>query len=255
MKKVFLALVAIYAVFCTQHLSAQTQINQASLSSGTYNITSPGSYILTSNLTVSAQGANAIYISTSNVDLNLNGFTVIGPLACNGTSCNSSLASVGIESIGTNNEIHNGSISGFYYDIYSTSGSIHDMRLSSCVYCVFGTYLDVRHASVSGATQDGIYALYSTLSENVIGQSYGIGITALNCSVLNNTVTGMNGSGISATSSTVMSNTTNNNTGWGISMSNGYLGGNTMFNNTSGDQNLSGYAVTTKNNACSKGAC
>jgi hypothetical protein len=85
---------AVFALTMVAGLPAQAvdgvvEINQAKiLSSGgfPYNITQPGSYRLTSNIDVSGQptpqNVTAITINAHNVTLDLNGFTIQGPVSC-----------------------------------------------------------------------------------------------------------------------------------------------------------------------------
>ncbi|HUU44069.1 MAG TPA: hypothetical protein VMX57_09830, partial [Planctomycetota bacterium] len=56
-------------------------------------ITLPGSYVLTGDLTVSDPGTSAILVSASRVSLDLNGFSVTGGAVCSG-------AGAGIECTG-----------------------------------------------------------------------------------------------------------------------------------------------------------
>src|SRR6266700_7689406 len=55
-----------------------------------YTITQPGSYRLSGNLTVPDANTTAIQVMADNVTIDLNGFSIIGPMVCNGfpvTSC------------------------------------------------------------------------------------------------------------------------------------------------------------------------
>jgi hypothetical protein len=57
-------------------------------------IDTSGSYRLTSNLTLPDTATGAIEISTDNVDLDLNGFTILGPATCTATISGSFLTAV-----------------------------------------------------------------------------------------------------------------------------------------------------------------
>ena len=62
-------------------------INQASVMAAggfPYVITQSGSYRLSGNLTVPS-GVDGIDINADNVTLDLNGFSIVGPVTCNGT--------------------------------------------------------------------------------------------------------------------------------------------------------------------------
>ena len=78
-------------------------------------ISVPGSYRLTSNLTVPDVNTTAILVSANDVTIDLNGFAIIGPNLCAGNpaSCSSSGAGVGIDAFGTENiKVFNGTVRG-----------------------------------------------------------------------------------------------------------------------------------------------
>jgi len=58
-------------------------------------ITQPGSYRLSGNLTVPDANTTAITIAASNVTIDLNGFSILGPVVCTGTSSVTSCAPAG----------------------------------------------------------------------------------------------------------------------------------------------------------------
>lgn len=77
-------------------------------------ITEPGSYILTSNLSVNVN-TTAILIQTDDVTLDLNGFTISGPVSCSGfpATCTQSGFGIGIDGQGHENiTIRNGTVRG-----------------------------------------------------------------------------------------------------------------------------------------------
>ena len=83
-------------------------------------ITQPGSYRLTSNLVSSLTNTNVIRIESSNVTLDLNGFSIIGPRTCTGMGTglvcdNGGMTSDGINGPNniTNITIKNGKVMGF----------------------------------------------------------------------------------------------------------------------------------------------
>ncbi len=85
--------------------------------SGGYPITltEPGSYILTSNLSTISASQTLILVNASNVQIDLNGFALLGPTSCSGStvSCTGTGIGNGI-SAGSQNyvTIRNGSIRG-----------------------------------------------------------------------------------------------------------------------------------------------
>lgn len=61
-------------------------------------ISQPGSYRLSSNLTVPSGDTSAIQIAADNVTLDLNGFAILGPVDCT-RGCNSSAVGVGVQTL------------------------------------------------------------------------------------------------------------------------------------------------------------
>lgn len=83
-------------------------------------ISQPGAYRLTSNLDVTGrvpkpENVTAIEIEAENVDLDLDGFQLLGPTRCPGpaTPCSPVGMGVGIFSLGDGSSVHDGSITGF----------------------------------------------------------------------------------------------------------------------------------------------
>lgn len=99
------------------------EINAACRSAGCFpgddpgapiQITEPGSYILTSNLSVNVN-TTAILIQTDDVTLDLNGFTISGPVSCSGfpATCTRSGIGTGIDGQSQGNiTIRNGTVRG-----------------------------------------------------------------------------------------------------------------------------------------------
>jgi hypothetical protein len=233
-KKILLALTAFVATLCCQQLAAQTQINQANISSFPYVINKPGSYVLTSNLTVPSGAGYGIYISSPNVTVNLNGFAITGSLVCTVSSCNSNTVTYGIYSAVQGATVENGFVSGFFYDVEVANGSIKDMTVSSAYIGIYGSLTNIHHNVAMNCAGYGIYAYFGTVSDN--------------------TVNSIGDYGIYAGSATVM----NNNVSWskfqGIVVNTGLATGNSVMYNTSADLVLS-YGAVGSNNACSNGPC
>jgi hypothetical protein len=98
-------------------------------------ISQPGSYRLSSNLTVPDANTTAIQVTSTNVTIDLNGFSIIGPVVCTGepvTSCNPSGASgVGIvTSSNTTVTVTNGTVQGMGVGL-SFSGPSRVERVSA----------------------------------------------------------------------------------------------------------------------------
>jgi hypothetical protein len=195
-------------------LDSRTAITNAA---STYIITVPGSYYLTTNLTVSS--GNAITIATNGVTLDLNGFTLSSTAASaanNGIFLNSGLRNISIlngfiQSGVTNNGSGVYSGSGFENGIY-WSGATAPVNTRVCGVSVAGVltsgiYLDTINASVvedctvttaggvgiqasiikgSVATGCGSHAIYGEQiadCRGISGAGYGVSAdgNALNC--------------------------------------------------------------------------
>jgi hypothetical protein len=232
MKKFLLYLLPVLALICSDSGFAQTVLNQSNVTSP-YQINTPGSYILTSNLTTTVAGQNAIVINVPNVTLNLNGYTISGPDVCTSAGCSSATGNVGVLAETTNTVVENGNISGFGYGVYIESGQVENVGISSCAIGVFAMQATVHHNQISKISDWGIYALNSTVSENQVAAA---------------------GNGIYGSFSSIVSNSSYENTTYGALLAGGFATGNTFGGNGT-DLDLINNAVTTKNNACTSGAC
>lgn len=119
--------IALTLLFVTAIVSAKDgviEINAACVPTGCMagdqpgypvEITSAGSYVLTSNLAVADVDVDGVSIEAPKVMLDLNGFAIQGPVSCVGTpvtSCSPSGSGIGISG-GRDGSIHGGSVSGF----------------------------------------------------------------------------------------------------------------------------------------------
>ena len=157
------------------------------ISSAPFTITNPGSYYLTTNVTVSS--GNGITIATNNVTLNLNGYTI--------ASTTPSAAGTGVLLAGANANI--AILNGFITGGVTNNGGVYGG--SGFGYCIFysgnnPSNVRVSHISVSGCLNDGIslYAISSTIVEScTVNTAGGTGIyaasvsdsTAINCGSTN----------------------------------------------------------------------
>jgi hypothetical protein len=191
MKKFLLFLAVIFTALCAHTLAAQNQINQAGISSFPYVISKPGSYILTSNLSVSTVNTTAILVNAANVQVNLNGFTISGPNTCSASSCSITAESygVGVTGSATNTIVQNGFISGFEVGAYINSGLVHDLAITGCDQGISGWGATVRQNAVTNSGGWGIAVFYGTISDNAV-MGNNSGIYAYDSSVTNNSVTG-----------------------------------------------------------------
>jgi hypothetical protein len=203
------------------------------ISSAPFTISAPGSYYLTTNLTVSS--ANAITISANNVTLDLGGFTIAS------TAPAASGAAIFLGTV-TNVAIHNGYISSGVTN--SNSGVFGGSGFSYGI-ADFGSYLF--NARVKDVSVEGVLT---------VGISLGIGTSSV---VEACTVNVAGGTGIYADSvsdSTAMNcgsyainaGTTHNCTGYGVGSGNGInaITANDCLGNSSGGGN--GLTANTANN-------
>lgn len=155
-------------------------------------ITKPGSYILTSNLSVNVN-TTAILIQVDDVTLDLNGFTISGPVSCTDdrpTNCNQSGIGIGVDAGSqTNVTIRNGVVRGMGSAGVATNGRgarITDLTVSENAG-------DGLLLSGSGALAQGVSATLNGASGIVSGgaatvmDSHAIanaefGMTGVNCS-------------------------------------------------------------------------
>jgi hypothetical protein len=142
-----------------------------------FKITSSGSYKLTSNLVVPAD-TNGIEFLASSVTLDLNGFTILGPIVCQGGTgpCapTPTRDTAGINALALSVTIRNGHVQGFSRGVK-----------------IFGGLVEGMHAS--GNVIDGIEANDSVITGNNASQNHGVGIQAFNSVVTSNVAT-LNGS-------------------------------------------------------------
>lgn len=159
-------------------------INQATVMAAggfPYVINQPGSYKLSGNLVV-AVNVDGIEISADNVSIDLNGFTISGPVTCTGSgttiSCTAG-SGVGInQRSGKNASVRNGAITGFWQGMAS-SGVVEEIRASgNSAWGIIAPKSLVRRNVASGNGIGGIDAFESTVTENVADTngSYGLAI-------------------------------------------------------------------------------
>jgi hypothetical protein len=168
-------------------IDGQIVINQSTVMAAggfPYIITQPGSYKLSGNLVVSG-GTDGIDITASNVTIDLNGFTIRGPVTCigqgNTLSCSSSVTGrigSGIVSSGDNTTIRNGSVVGFEdgVAVEGIGNLVEEIHASgNIIFGITAQYAVVRRntASLNGG---GINLSFGTVIENVMVQNRSVGL-------------------------------------------------------------------------------
>jgi hypothetical protein len=201
-------------------------------------ITRPGSYRLTGSLDVSAlpgaANVTAISIESSDVDLDLAGFAVIGPAACGGFpfACAPSGSGSGVRSlVEDRTAVHDGSIRGFgrVGILLQSDSRITGVTVSNCaqggINAGTGSLISDNVVSLNGGP--GIQLVSGVVRNNSVRGSVFFGIyVSSNATVVNNTVIQTQSSGanpgvaISAGDTcTVIGNTVTGNQGLGLSLS------------------------------------
>jgi len=196
-----------------------------------YTITHPGSYRLSSNLTVPA-GPDGIDINTDNVTLDLNGFTITG----GGSGGN------GVKTFNNNITVKNGSVTNFTNDVIVAGAheSVMDMHAS------IGTGGGLTGSN--GIDVAGGVVVRCTAEARATGTAFGV----TNSILIDSDVTVPDsGVGISATGSTVLGNVLSGGSGTGI-VSNG---GSLIARNTVSVTGTPIIGASQGNNVCNGSAC
>jgi len=162
------------------------------------------------------------WVAAENVTIDLNGFSIIGPVVCNGsgapvTSC-SPAATVGRVA---------GVDGGINSNVTVVNGTVRGMGMFGIA---LGRNSLVEKVHVESNGSIGILAFGSTVSGNTVGRNFGAGISCDSCTVSGNTVRDNGFQGILA-SGTVSGNTVVENGNDGINAQ-GTVSGNTSFTNS-----------------------
>lgn len=176
----------------------------------------PGNYKLTSNLVVPNANTTAIVITADNVNIDLNGFAILGPVVCasDGFSvaqaCTGTGSGWGIDGYSTglrlNTRVVNGTINGMgaYGVVLGINSRVERMDITSNgadgIFSYGGVISDtlLRANGGNGITTSGALI---TNTRSIFNR--GIGISTGNFSVISGSVIGRNGSyGLSVSSNT-----------------------------------------------------
>ena len=213
-------------------------------------ITSPGSYVLTGDLSATASVSSMILVGANEVRLDLNGFKIDGGGTCTGfpvTSCSGGLSTYGIQAFGARIHVSNGIVRGMEDDGISQTGN--SSRLSNLHVRENGRHgaLMAHSAVVDRVTaanngQWGISINNGSMVTNSDALANGsVGITTVGSARISGCVARSNGSnGIAAgMGSTVSDSVARDNSSDGISVTGGsHVFGNTLYGNASNGINL-----------------
>ncbi len=199
-------------------------------------ISTPGSFVLTSDLTVSSTSANGIEVLVSDVSIDLGGFTIAGPVTCTGLgsalTCTPAASNRGITGSGAERiRVEHGNVRGFgSYGIYiGANSSIRSVVAASNGSSGIRTsqnseLLDCQtvqnHSTgitTAGTTIVSRSVSKSNFSHGMYGSGYGVSFT-------DNIAEGNGGSGIVTTlQATIRNNLARANGTNGIDVSSGSL--------------------------------
>lgn len=242
------------ALFATASANAQAVIDQKRALAGNVTpddtsgfpitLSVPGSYKLTGNLVVPA-GVNGIEINASGVTLDLNGFSISGPITCvrdmatSAVACNTGpTTSKGIAMNGGGNTVRNGTVRGFAYGILYAGADQID-----------GMLIEQNQSGVAAPNHQGARTLVRN-SRAQFNQYTGFGVA--DAMVQGCTAGGNGGAGFTATRSVVLDSVAfnnrmegfkGNNLALGRSVAQGNLGGNVTGYFDSLGGNLNGSTV------------
>lgn len=166
------------------------EINSACVNDGCYSgdepgfpveINQSGSFMLTSNLSVNVN-TTAILIQSDDVTLDLNGFTISGPVSCSAmpTTCNTSGIGVGIDASDNDNvTIRNGTVRGMGDEGISVrAGQVLDVTVSENAGTGLILPTEQSRGSRIRAVRNGVHGIFSaghiTNSSALGNSSYGI---------------------------------------------------------------------------------
>ncbi len=215
------------------------------ISSAPYTITAPGSYYLTTNLTISS--GTAITINANNVTLNLGGFTLTSTenpaststgIQMNQAVTNLTILNGFISSAITNNSAGVFGGAGFasgIYDVNANSANVRVQGISISGCKLYGIYLGANSVAEScTANTVGQYGIIAAVANNSSGQN--CGVAGIQCDIANNCYgQGIgNGNGIGAS-------TANNCYGYAYGSGDGVSC--TIANNCFGNSYGTGYGI------------
>jgi hypothetical protein len=169
-------------------------------------ISVPGSYRLSGDLTVPNADTTAIRVTADNVNIDLNGFSIIGPVVCTGipvTSCSPTGTGIGVNA-------------DLQRDITVVNGSVRGMGSYGIVLTGDGGYVEKVHVRWTGGS--GIVVVNGTVIGNTAYSNFNNGLDITAGTVTGNIARYNHGSGIDSGGLTLISgNTALDNAVYGIS--------------------------------------
>jgi parallel beta-helix repeat protein len=227
------------------------EINQAVVNAAggfPYNITAPGSYRLSGNLTVTATNTNAINLNVNSITLDLNGFSITGPGSGSGDGI------FGYSGM----TVKNGTVGGFGVAVFVGANSIvrDVLANNNSDGIIAGASSTVQGCTTNSNSGIGVQCGNTcAVSANTANNNGSLGILCSNdCTISGNTADTNFNDGIRCTGNacTVSANTANSSTGAsGIECDgNGcVISGNTVTGNTDSGIYIAGSSALIIHNA------
>jgi hypothetical protein len=150
-----------------------------------------GSYRLSSNLTVPDVNTDGIDITADNVTIDLNGFSILGPVVCSGTttvtSCSPQGIGMGVSSFNVNTAVLNGAIKGMGLGIVLRAAArVEKVQISSSsgigIVGFDGSEISSSVVTFNGA--EGIIMGAGVVSGSIASFNHGNGIEAMSGATL-----------------------------------------------------------------------
>lgn len=174
------------------------------ISSLPYTITNPGSYYLTENLTVSG-GAAGIIVSSDNVTIDLNGFSLVG--GASGTN-----PGINVPTAHKNLCVRNGTLTGW------TNGAISAVNVTGSLFEKLRLVANSGTAALNAGTASTIKECVATANTSSFGTGFRTGNS---CTVLDCSAFGNGGYGFILTSfCTIANSTSSENSADGVDVQN-----------------------------------
>jgi len=169
------------------------------------SLTTSGSYVLTSNLTVTGTSA-AISIDADDVTVDLNGFTISGPVICSGSGSTLQCSTGASSGAGVQNNsyarltVRDGVIRGFFYGVVAgESARVERLTITDTlqdgIYGLDGLIAVGNH--VRNAADEGIEAQNRVqIRDNIIEGCTATGLVVANAAVVRGNTLSQNGAGM-----------------------------------------------------------
>jgi hypothetical protein len=203
-------------------------------------LSQPGSYRLSSNLTVPDGNTTAIQITSDHVTLDMNGFTIIGPIACTSSPAICPPASQGVGILANNGtslpgpqglRVFNGTVRGMGSTGIQVTGTGAVVERVTAHSNAGGGFLVAGSVIESVATLNGTFGIFAITVRDCIAtdnHDNGIVLDGSGGTAYGDIASFNGGFGIQSPNGTVTNSTTVRNTSFGISA----LCPSTIVNNT-----------------------